>query len=94
MLRGPQGTLFGQNTTGGAVLFEPKHPTNNFEGYVQLTLGNYSEEGVQGAVNIPIIDDKLLIRLAGDKETRDGFTYISGRIRIRTTGITGPAASA
>src|SRR5476651_1721854 len=36
VLRGPQGTLFGRNTTGGAVLFEPNRPTNNFEGYAQV----------------------------------------------------------
>ncbi|HTJ63672.1 MAG TPA: TonB-dependent receptor [Alphaproteobacteria bacterium] len=78
VLRGPQGTLFGQNTTGGAVLFEPKHPTNNFEGYVQMTLGNYNRQGVQAVVNIPIIDDKLMVRIAGDKEVRDGYTYDIG----------------
>jgi iron complex outermembrane receptor protein len=78
VLRGPQGTLFGQNTTGGAVLFGPKHPTNNFEGYVQLTLGNYNREGVQAVVNVPIIDDKLMVRFAGDKEVRDGYTYDIG----------------
>jgi iron complex outermembrane recepter protein len=78
VLRGPQGTLFGQNTTGGAVLFEPKHPTNEYEGYVQLTLGNYNRQGVEAAVNIPIIDDKLLVRFAGSKETRDGYTYDIG----------------
>jgi iron complex outermembrane receptor protein len=95
VLRGPQGTLFGQNTTGGAVLFEPMHPTNNFEGYVQLTLGNYNRQGVEAAVNVPIIDDKLLVRFAGAKETRDGYTqdigthqdhdnrdYWSGRIGV------------
>jgi iron complex outermembrane receptor protein len=78
VLRGPQGTLFGQNTTGGAVLFEPKHPTNDYEGYVQLTLGNYNRQGVEAAVNIPIIEDKLLVRVAGSKETRDGYTYDIG----------------
>src|ERR1700761_6461648 len=74
VLRGPQGTLFGRNTTGGAVLFEPKHPTNNFEGYVQLTLGDYNRQGVEAAVNIPIIADTLLVRVAGSRETRDGYT--------------------
>jgi iron complex outermembrane receptor protein len=78
VLRGPQGTLFGQNTTGGAVLFEPMHPTNSYEGYVQLTLGNYNREGVEAAVNIPVIEDKLLVRIAGSKETRDGYTYDIG----------------
>jgi iron complex outermembrane receptor protein len=78
VLRGPQGTLFGQNTTGGAVLFEPKRPTNNFEGYVQLTLGDYNRQGVEAAINIPIVEDKLLVRIAGSKETRDGYTYDIG----------------
>jgi iron complex outermembrane receptor protein len=78
VLRGPQGTLFGQNTTGGAVLFEPMHPTSNFEGYVQLTLGNYNRQGVEAAINIPIVEDKLLVRIAGSKETRDGYTYDIG----------------
>ena len=98
VLRGPQGTLFGQNTTGGAVLFEPMHPTNNFEGYVQMTLGNYNREGVEAAINIPIIEDKLLVRIAGFKiDQRDGFTYetIGTHPEVTwTTGITGPGASA
>ena len=93
VLRGPQGTLFGQNTTGGAVLFEPMHPTNNFEGYVQMTLGNYNREGVEAAVNIPIVDDKLLVRVAGSKETRDGFTNDIGTHQDLDNGITGPGAS-
>jgi len=78
VLRGPQGTLFGQNTTGGAVLFGPKKPTNNYEGYVQLTLGNYDWYGVEGAVNIPIVDDKLLLRIAGNRAKRDGYTHDIG----------------
>ncbi|MDB5396616.1 MAG: putative TonB-dependent receptor [Rhodospirillales bacterium] len=74
VLRGPQGTLFGRNTTGGAVLFEPKKPGNDLEGYVQATFGDYNREGGEAAVNIPIIQDKLLVRIAGAHEVRDGFT--------------------
>ena len=75
VLRGPQGTLFGRNTTGGAVLFEPKHPTNNFEGYLQASFGDYNLHEEQGALNIPIIDDVLLVRAAFDIDQRDGFTH-------------------
>jgi iron complex outermembrane receptor protein len=75
VLRGPQGTLFGRNTTGGAILFEPKRPTNNFEGYLQASFGNYNLHAEEGALNIPIIDDKLLIRGAFSIEQRDGFTH-------------------
>lgn len=95
VLRGPQGTLFGQNTTGGAVLFEPKHPTTIFEGYAQISLGDYNLQGVEAAVNVPIVEDKLLVRVAGTHVVRDGYTknigtgqdqdnrdYWSGRIGV------------
>jgi iron complex outermembrane recepter protein len=75
VLRGPQGTLFGRNTTGGAVLFEPKKPTNNFEGYVQASFGDYNLHGEEGAINVPIVDDKLLVRAAFNINQRDGFTH-------------------
>ena len=75
VLRGPQGTLFGRNTTGGAVLFEPKRPTNNFEGYLEASFGDYNLHGEEGAINVPIIDDKLLVRAAFNINQRDGFTH-------------------
>ena len=74
VLKGPQGTLFGRNTTGGAVLFQPKHPTSDFEGYYQQTVGNYDWLEEQGAINVPVIGDKVLIRFAFDRKTRDGYT--------------------
>jgi iron complex outermembrane receptor protein len=76
VLKGPQGTLFGQNTTGGAILFQPKKPTNNFEGFVQEILGDYSWNQFTGAVNVPIVADKLLVRVAGERDERDGFTKV------------------
>jgi iron complex outermembrane receptor protein len=74
VLNGPQGTLFGRNSTGGAVLFEPKHPTDDFEGYAQLQFGNYSDVGYEAAINVPIVPDKLMVRAAGTFEQRDGYT--------------------
>ena len=74
ILKGPQGTLFGRNTTGGAILFEPQHPKNEFGGYLDGTGGDYGLERFQGAVNIPIVSDKLIIRGAVDLNKRDGFT--------------------
>ncbi|MGN6516910.1 MAG: TonB-dependent receptor [Rhizomicrobium sp.] len=73
VLNGPQGTLFGRNTTGGAVLFEPKRPDDRFGGYLDGTTGNHSERQIQGAINIPV-SDTLWLRLAGDVEDRSGFT--------------------
>lgn len=74
VLRGPQGTLFGRNTTGGAVLITPRTATDRFEGYVGATYGNYDTKIVEGAVNIPLTEG-LALRLAGRVADRDGYTY-------------------
>ncbi|GLV26493.1 TonB-dependent receptor [Sphingobium sp. Cam5-1] len=74
VLNGPQGTLFGRNTTGGAVLLVPHKPTNEFEGYVDARIGNYDNRQFEGAVNVPIVDDKVLLRVAGAYQDRDGYT--------------------
>jgi iron complex outermembrane receptor protein len=74
VLRGPQGTLFGRNTTGGAVLFEPQRPVDRFEGYAQVQYGNYDSVELRGAINVPIVADKLLLRVAGLYQNRKGFT--------------------
>jgi iron complex outermembrane receptor protein len=74
ILKGAQGTLFGRNTVGGAILFEPKKPTNAFEGYIQAQFGNYGDKEFEGALNVPIVSDKLLLRVAGDLARRDGYT--------------------
>ena len=74
VLNGPQGTLFGRSTTGGAVLFEPQRPTDAFGGYLDTQLGDFGLREFQGAVNIPVVGDKLMVRGAFDVENRDGFT--------------------
>lgn len=77
VLKGPQGTLFGRNTMAGVILFQSKRPTNEFGGYLQGTLGNYEERGLAGALNIPLIDDKLLLRVAFNGENREGYTKVA-----------------
>ena len=74
-LAGPQGTLFGRNTTGGAVLLVPRKPTNEFEGYIEASVGNYDYRGLEGVINVPLVTDKLLVRIAGTYQDRDGFTH-------------------
>ncbi|HEX4504206.1 MAG TPA: TonB-dependent receptor plug domain-containing protein, partial [Alphaproteobacteria bacterium] len=74
VLKGPQGTLFGRNTTGGAVLFTPQKPKDDFDGYGQLTLGDYDWREEEAALNIPLVPDRLLLRVAGDVSMRDGYT--------------------
>lgn len=82
VLKGPQGTLFGRNTTGGAVLLEPQRPKMNVvDGYVDLTFGNFARKSGQGALNIPIVDDVLAVRIAGQFDKRDGYVrdLVTGR---------------
>ena len=74
VLKGPQGTLFGKNSIGGLISIEPKQPTNDYEGYVEGTFGNYNDREFEAAVNIPIVQDKVLLRIAGQSQQRDGYT--------------------
>ena len=72
VLKGPQGTLFGRNTTGGAVLLIPNKPTDRFEGHLEGSYGNYNMFRIQGVLNIPIADTARL-RLGAERLTRDGY---------------------
>jgi iron complex outermembrane recepter protein len=74
VLKGPQGTLFGKNTTGGAVLFVPQMPTDQFDGYIDTRFGNYGTADVEGAFGGPIVGDKLMFRVSGQSLNRDGYT--------------------
>src|SRR5882757_6549802 len=78
VLKGPQGTLFGRNDTGGAVLFTTQKPTNEFGGYVSASTGNFDLASAQGAVNLPIAPGKLLLRFAGDYTYRAGYVHDLG----------------
>jgi iron complex outermembrane receptor protein len=72
VLKGPQGTLFGRNTTGGAILLVPKKPTDKFEGYVEGSVGNYNMRRVQAVVNLPL-SDVARLRLDVDRMKQDGW---------------------
>ena len=73
VLKGSQGTLFGKNTTGGALLFTTHGPsTTNLGGYVDITGGNLGYWQVTAAGNYPVVEDKLGIRLALQKTQRTG----------------------
>src|SRR3984885_5803906 len=78
VLKGPQGTLFGRNTTGGAVLYTPAAPTYDFGGEVSLIAGNYSDEETKAVLNLPLSDQIAAVRLAGDLHQRDGYTQNIG----------------
>jgi len=72
VLKGPQGTLFGRNTTGGAILLTPKEPTDEFGGYVEGSAGNYAMHRTQAVLNIPM-GEKVRTRLGIDSMKRDGY---------------------
>ena len=73
VLKGPQGTLFGRNTTGGAVLYQPRRPEKELSGHAQAIGGDLGRLDVEGVLNVPLIDDVLLIRLAAQRQERDGL---------------------
>lgn len=81
VLKGPQGTLFGRNATGGAILYETTKPGDVYGGYLTVKGGERNYIQVQGAIDIPV-SDSLKIRLAGDYNKQDGY------IRNANTGST------
>jgi len=72
VLKGPQGTLFGRNTTGGAILLVPQKPTSLYEGYVESTVGDYDLQRTQAVINVPLGDD-VRVRAGIDRNQRDGY---------------------
>ncbi len=73
VLRGPQGTLYGRNATGGAVNIIARRPEKEFAGNVELEAGNYGAVKVKGMVNIPL-GETVAARFAGISFQRDGYT--------------------
>src|SRR5690606_205297 len=70
-LAGPQGTLFGRNSTGGTVLLVPKRPTDDGEGVPELGYGNYDYKRLTGVVNVPLAPS-LKLRFGGQMVRRHG----------------------
>ena len=73
ILRGPQGTLFGRNATGGAINFVTRKPDmGEVNGFVDFEFGDYNHSRSKAAVNLPL-GDRVGVRLAGFKLDRDGY---------------------
>src|ERR1700681_294036 len=76
VLRGPQGTLYGKNATGGAISFYSRNPNlATYDGYVSAGAGNYSAYSLRAAVGGPIVDNELGWRFALLYEKRDGWVH-------------------
>ena len=73
VLEGPQGTLFGRNDIGGAVLFGTRQPSNKWGGYLTVRNGNYGLTEYQGAINVPILARRAALRIAADVTNENGY---------------------
>ena len=75
VLKGPQGTLFGRNATGGAVLYTTPEPGEAFGGYLRVRGGSRDFVQAQGAFDLPLVADVLAVRLAFDKTRGNGYIH-------------------
>jgi len=73
VLRGPQGTLYGRNATAGVVNIISAKPKFTYEAKLSADVANYGSGRVEGMVNLPLVEDKVALRLAGAWTKRDGY---------------------
>lgn len=78
ILKGSQGTLFGRNTTGGALLLEPHRPEENFSASFRTEGSTLTGRGIEGVINTPLIDQTLWARAGYKYFDRKGFTHDIG----------------
>ena len=81
VIKGPQGTLFGRNATGGVINVTPRQPEEEFGGYVDFSAGNYETLRASGAVNVPMAENRAILRVAALGSFDDGYAtnpYLGG----------------
>ncbi|MDB5582293.1 MAG: TonB-dependent receptor [Bradyrhizobium sp.] len=85
VLRGPQGTLFGKNTVGGAINVITAKPEDKWAGSADLTVGAYHRMDAKAGINIPIVPGRLALKIVGATRNRDGYAtlldYATGQKR-------------
>lgn len=94
ILRGPQGTLTGQNSIGGAIKLYSKKPSDKQDAYISATYGSYNRVEMRGAANFTLVPDQLFARLSGAGVRKDGYitrydyrcTHPTSTIPSTTTG--------
>ena len=75
VVRGPQGTLYGRNATAGVVNMVSAKPSDQFEAMASADIGNYQNRRLEGMINVPVVDDRLDFRIAGEWTKRSGYTF-------------------
>ncbi|HVP86077.1 MAG TPA: TonB-dependent receptor [Rhizomicrobium sp.] len=75
VLRGPQGTLYGRNATAGVVNLITAKPSDQFEAMASGEIGSYHQRRFEGMINLPLVDDRLDVRLAGEWTKRQGYSF-------------------
>ena len=78
VLRGPQGTLYGKNTIGGAIKYVTRELPDYTRGYVEAAVGAYNQRDLKAGVSTPLVDDKLYLGVSAAKLSRDGFGEVKG----------------
>jgi iron complex outermembrane receptor protein len=92
VLRGPQGTLYGRNTSAGAIKVITAKPDNDFEAGGEVSAGEYSRWNVKGSVNAPLVDETLFLRLNGIIQQGDGRVGSTGRVALGSQSGSGVPA--
>lgn len=75
VLKGPQGTLFGRDTIGGAINITTKAPGNEFSGHVEAEAGNFGAVKLKANVDVPLVEDTLTMRVSGLFKKSDGYIF-------------------
>jgi len=87
VLKGPQGTLYGRNATGGAILVNTLDPSDKFEGKISASYGRYNDRGGQVYVSVPV-SSKVAFNVAGSYRENDGYIKdITGVYPVPHNGI-------
>jgi iron complex outermembrane recepter protein len=73
VLKGPQGTLFGRNTIGGAINIVTRRPAEDFDWHGEIIAGDFDRRDLRGSVDLPLVDGKLLSSIAFSSKYRDGY---------------------
>jgi len=87
--KGPQGTLYGTDTPGGLIKIDSQKPTDKFEGYGDVAYGTYDTTSFNGAVNVPIVEGKLSLRVSLLEEYRDNWVHNDYAPNTRAQNVNG-----